>query len=219
MSVSSVLRRIPDIGVGLTEFLRRPRAYASNWKARADPVPSKEVLGWCLAASFLLLSFYKLAFGPISLVKAMDLPLPAVSNTEKTPTTRPTIEHIGWHLGFGIGVDFLGGELCSEGGLMLLRQVDRHTGSTRQAAAALDDARQSGKVRHSLRSLIAQRLYALCWGYEDLNDHDTLRLDSVMQTALDRDQVLASAPTLCRLENTAVISTLVTCSPRPPSSP
>lgn len=102
-----------------------------------------------------------------------------------------------------VEADFSGGELCSDGGLMLLRQVDRHTGLTRQAGAALDDARQSSKVRHSLRSLIAQRIYALCCGYEDLNDHDALRLDSVMQTALDRDQVLASAPTLCRLENTA----------------
>ena len=93
-----------------------------------------------------------------------------------------------------VEADFSGGELCSDGGLMLLRQVDRHTGLTRHAGAALDDARQSSKVRHSLRSLIAQRIYALCCGYEDLNDHYALRLDSVMQTALDRDQVLASAP-------------------------
>ena len=88
-----------------------------------------------------------------------------------------------------IEADFSGGELCSDGGLLLLRQVDRCTGLTHEAGAALSDARQSRKVKHSLRSLIAQRVYALCCGHEDLNDHDVLRSDSVLQTALDRDQV------------------------------
>lgn len=105
-----------------------------------------------------------------------------------------------------IEADFSGGALCSDGGLMLLRQVDRRTGLTRAAADALGDPRQSSKVRHSLRSLIAQRVYALCCGYEDLNDHDVLRADSVLQTALDRTDALGSAATLCRLETSATRS-------------
>ena len=48
-----------------------------------------------------------------------------------------------------------------------------------------------------------QRIYGLAQGYEDLNDHDTLRHDLVWQTAVERDQPLASSPTLCRLENRA----------------
>lgn len=99
--------------------------------------------------------------------------------------------------------DFSGGELSSDGGLMLLRQVDRRIGLTRAAAATLGDSRDRSKVVHSLRSLLAQRLYALCCGYEDLNDHERLRDDVLLQTALGRAETLASAPTLCRLETGA----------------
>ena len=48
-----------------------------------------------------------------------------------------------------------------------------------------------------------QRIYGLCQGYEDLNDHDTLRHNLAWQTAVERDKPLASNPTLCRLENRA----------------
>lgn len=102
-----------------------------------------------------------------------------------------------------IEADFSGGELSSDGGLMLLRQVDERTGLTRAAAAALSDTRDRSKLVHSLHSLVAQRIYALCCGYEDLNDHDRLREDALLQTALGRAQTLASSPTLCRLESAA----------------
>ena len=46
-------------------------------------------------------------------------------------------------------------------------------------------------------------MYALCCGYEDLNDHDRLRRDSILQTALVRDELFGSSPTLCRMENRA----------------
>jgi hypothetical protein len=102
-----------------------------------------------------------------------------------------------------IEADFSGGELSSDGGLLLLRQVDQHLGLSRMAAAAIPDPRDPERIRHGLRDLLAQRLYALCCGYEDLNDHKTLRGDVLMQTALGRDQALASAPTFSRLENRA----------------
>jgi len=109
-------------------------------------------------------------------------------------------------MGFGwlgrrvIEADFSGGDLSSDGGLMLLRRVDERIGLSRAVAAVLDDARDGSRITHSLRDLIAQRLYALCCGYEDLNDHDRLRTDLLMQTAVGRTTALASAPTLCRLE-------------------
>lgn len=99
--------------------------------------------------------------------------------------------------------NFQGGDLSSDGGLMLLRQIDARTGLSRLAAKALTDRRAGGRIRHRLRDLIAQRLYGLCCGYEDLNDHDTLRSDLLMQTAVGRDQTLASSPTLSRLETGA----------------
>jgi Transposase DDE domain group 1 len=74
---------------------------------------------------------------------------------------------------------------------------------SRMAAAAIPDRRDPERIRHGLRDLLAQRLYGLCCGYEDLNDHKTLRGDVLMQTAVGRDELLASAPTFSRLENRA----------------
>ena len=102
-----------------------------------------------------------------------------------------------------IEADFSGGDLSSDGGLLLLRQVDGHLGLSRMAAAAIPDPRDPERIRHGLRDLLAQRLYALCCGYEDLNDHKALRGDVLMQTAVGCDQALASAPTFSRLENRA----------------
>ena len=113
------------------------------------------------------------------------------------------------HLDFGrmgrrrLEANFQGGDLSSDGGLMLLRQIDGRTGVSRQAARALTERRTPGRIRHRLRDVLAQRLYGLCCGYEDLNDHDTLRADLLMQTAVGRDQPLASSPTLSRLETGA----------------
>jgi hypothetical protein len=102
-----------------------------------------------------------------------------------------------------IEADFTGGDLSSDGGLLLLRQVDEHLGLSRAAAAAIPDPRDPQRITHPLRDLLAQRLYGLCCGYEDLNDHKALRGDVLMQTAVGRDEALASAPTFSRLENRA----------------
>jgi hypothetical protein len=102
-----------------------------------------------------------------------------------------------------IEADFSGGDLSSDGGLLLLRQVDEHLGLSRAAAAAIPDPRDPERIRHGLRQMLAQRLYGLCCGYEDLNDHKALRDDLLMQTAVGRDEALASAPTFSRLENRA----------------
>jgi len=102
-----------------------------------------------------------------------------------------------------IEADFSGGDLSSDGGLLLLRQVDRHLGLSRAAAEAIPDPRDPERIRHALRDLLAQRVYGLCCGYEDLNDHKALRGDVLMQTALGRDEALASAATFSRLENRA----------------
>jgi len=102
-----------------------------------------------------------------------------------------------------IEADFSGGDLSSDGGLLLLRQVDEHLGLSRAAAAAIPDARDPERIHHGLRDLLAQRLYGLCCGYEDLNDHKALRGDVLMQTAVGRDELLASAPTFSRLETRA----------------
>lgn len=102
-----------------------------------------------------------------------------------------------------VEADFSGGDLSSEGGALLLRRVDERLALSAAAACALGDDRQRGKVQHDLASMVAQRLYGLCLGWADVCDHNALRNDLVMQTAVGRDQALASAPTLSRLETAA----------------
>jgi hypothetical protein len=108
VSVASILKRVPDIGRGLVEFVGRPRRYVANWKLPNTAMPSKEIIGWCLAASFLIFSAYELAFGSITanLFKAFGLKSPVTTDSAAPKTSRPTIEHIGWHLGFGVGITF-----------------------------------------------------------------------------------------------------------------
>ena len=108
-----------------------------------------------------------------------------------------------------IEANFEGGALSSDGGLMLLRQVDRRIGLSKAVAEALHDPRRQERITHDLRDLIVQRLYGLCCGYEDLNDHGQLRQDPLMQTAVGRTAELASSPTLSRLETRATRSDIV----------
>jgi hypothetical protein len=110
--------------------------------------------------------------------------------------------------------DFSGGYLSSDGGALLLRQIDRGLGLTRTLAQAFTDRRDPRYCDHTLEHLLAQRLNALALGYEDLNDHDTLRHDPLLAAACDkadplgRDRLhapdqgvaLAGSATLNRLE-------------------
>ena len=98
---------------------------------------------------------------------------------------------------------FDGGDITSDGGVLLLRQADRLTGLSDSIARALSDPRRQASCDHDVPGLVRQRLYAIALGYEDLNDHDGLRQDVALQTAVERDQWLASASTLCRFENRA----------------
>jgi hypothetical protein len=102
-----------------------------------------------------------------------------------------------------VEANFQGGDITSDGGVLLLQQVDRRLGLTEALARALDDPRRQASCEHDGLSLLRQRVYALALGYEDLNDHETLRLDLAIQTALGRTEELASSSTLCRWENRA----------------
>jgi hypothetical protein len=102
-----------------------------------------------------------------------------------------------------VTASFSGGEVTSDGGILLLRQADRQLGLTRALARVLPDPRDPDRIQHPLLTFLRQRVYGLCLGYEDLNDHDHLRKDLAWQTAAERDEALASSPTLCRWENRA----------------
>jgi hypothetical protein len=98
---------------------------------------------------------------------------------------------------------FDGGDIVSDGGVLLLKRVDERLGLTRAVARAFGDQRRGASVQHSMHSLLAQRIYGLCLGWSDVCDHNVLRNDLVMQTSVGRAEPLASAPTLSRLETGA----------------
>ena len=102
-----------------------------------------------------------------------------------------------------IQAEFSGGAITSDGGVLLLRTLDQRLQLTERVAAHMPDRRDPDKVQHQVVDLLRQRVYGLACGYEDLNDHDTLRHDIAFQTAVEKDQVLGSRSTLCRFEQQA----------------
>ena len=101
--------------------------------------------------------------------------------------------------------DFAGGTIASDAGGLLLREVDRQLGLTQALADVIPDPREPALIRHEQRTMLAQRVLGIALGYEDLNDHQTLRHDLLLQTLTEKtpdpEAPLASPPTLCRLEN------------------
>ncbi len=73
-------------------------------------------------------------------------------------------------------VSFDGGDVSSDGGLLLLREVEKRLGLLKQVAEILPDPRNPTLVRHTTEQLLKQRVFGLCQGYEDLNDHDSMSL-------------------------------------------
>lgn len=108
---------------------------------------------------------------------------------------------------------FDAGAISSDGGVILLREVDRRIKLLDRVNELIPDPRDPLYVEHDQRTMLAQRVLAIACGWEDLNDHATLRNDPVLQLATNRqeaggsrgdgdaDRPLASASTLCRLEN------------------
>ena len=84
-----------------------------------------------------------------------------------------------------IEVDFNGGDITSDAGSLLIRQADRKLGLTRDLNKVLDDPRRKASCDHTQVAMWRQRIYGLALGYEDLNDHATLRDDLALQTAVE----------------------------------
>lgn len=116
----------------------------------------------------------------------------------------------------GVIARFDGGKITSDGGALLLREAERSTGIVGRFADCFTDHRSSDLIEHTVAELIAQRVYGLCLGYEDLNDHDALRHDPLLAVAVgkedptgdhrlrqrDQGKALAGKSTLNRLELT-----------------
>ena len=111
---------------------------------------------------------------------------------------------------------FDGGAITSDGGALLLREVEQRTGLIGQFAECFTDHRSPWLIEHTVEELVGQRVYGLALGYEDLNDHDELRLDPLLAVVVgkadptgesrlsphDKGKALAGKSTLNRLELT-----------------
>src|SRR6202165_1313196 len=100
---------------------------------------------------------------------------------------------------------FDGGSITSDAGGLLLREVEKRTNIIGQFANCFTDYRDPELVEHGVAELVAQRIYGLALGYEDLNDHEELRRDPLLAVLVEKadpgSQVLAGKSTLNRLED------------------
>jgi hypothetical protein len=109
------------------------------------------------------------------------------------------------HFSRQVVAQFEGSWLSTEGGSLLLRQADRKIGLMRRIVGCFTDYRQPERIEHRLEEMLAQRIYGLALGYEDLNDHEQLRQDpllGVLAGKRDLREPLAGKSTLNRLELT-----------------
>ena len=101
-----------------------------------------------------------------------------------------------------LSVDFRGGEITGEAGLVLVREFDERLGLTQRLRKLVRDDRDRRYITHNVLGLLRQRIYQIVAGYEDATDATSLRNDPTMRAVVQRvESPLASQPTLSRLEN------------------
>ena len=125
------------------------------------------------------------------------------SSRSQAPKNKSFQLNIKQKRGKAVEVDFNGGDITSNAGVLLLSAADKRLGLLKNIAHIFPDRREPSKIEHAMLSMLRQRVYGIALGYEDLNDHDALRNDLALQTALNLESILASRSTLSRLENTA----------------
>jgi len=122
-----------------------------------------------------------------------------LSMTECNQTTFPFEAHFSRR----VEARFDGCQMTTDGGALLLRAVDRKIRLLQRIVACFTDGRDPQRVEHELSEMLAQRIYGLALGYEDLNDHEELRHDpllGVLAGKRELQQPLAGKSTLNRLE-------------------
>lgn len=111
-----------------------------------------------------------------------------------------------------VEVDFDGGEITSDAGILFLRETEEQIGILSRIANVIHDKRHPGYVAHEVLPLLKQRVFQIASGYEDCNDSNDLRNDSLLKISCEKlplsGSPLASQPTMSRFENTPSSTTL-----------
>jgi len=135
---------------------------------------------------------------------------PLVSKVDRMPADmatprQPAPLHLAPVGTKAVELDFDGGRLSSDAGIVLRKDIDEQLGLTRHLAAVLSDPRDPRRIHCTQQDLIKQRVFQIAAGYEDANDANTLRDDPIFKLLLDRlpetGAPLASQPTISRFEN------------------
>ena len=120
-----------------------------------------------------------------------------------TQCTQSSFEFEG-HFSRAVVARFDGGAMTSDGGALLLREADRRVNLLARLGCGFEDRRKPWLIEHSVAELVAQRVYGLALGYEDLSDHDELRADPLLAVLSGKraagERKLAGKSTLNRLE-------------------
>lgn len=133
-----------------------------------------------------------------------DSPITPFREAPAVSTQCDTQQHFSFRNDKQIRVDFEGGQITSDAGLLPLREFDHLIGFTQSIVECLHDDRHPAYIVHALFGIVILRLYAIVAGYEDQNDADRLRHDGLFQLMADKAHLgdaLASQPTLSRFEN------------------
>ena len=134
------------------------------------------------------------------MVSGVD-PMPADMATQLQPAPLP-LAPVGAK---AVDLDFDGGRLSSDAGMVLLKDIDDQLGLHARLAAVLSDPRDARRIHFTPEDLLKQRVFQIAAGYEDANDSNTLRDDPIFKLLLDRlpesGAPLASQPTISRCEN------------------
>ena len=120
---------------------------------------------------------------------------------EISNSKQPTLINLS---GFGkkkVEVKFTLEETSNDGGLLLLREVDKQIGLISDLADCIKDERHQSYVEHSITSMLSQRVMQIAAGYEDANDCNLLRNDGILKVCANQQRALATQPTMSRFEN------------------
>jgi len=123
------------------------------------------------------------------------------SNEKSADFYQPTLFNLSEIQRKPVEVRFSLAQTSSDGGLLLLKEVENQIGIIGRLASCINDPRHQGYVQHDTKTLLSQRIMQIAAGYEDANDCNDLRYDDVMKICSGSDQLLASQPTMSRFEN------------------